>query len=131
MGMIVVRPDGPRWASGPFWGLFWVSWGPPGASWEPLGCLWRLLGASWCLLVHTGGGWLGFLLHGPPVGSLLGPSWGPLRLLWALLLLFWDSLGPSWGALGGLWGRSVAVLETSWAVCVEMPEKRQGETSLV
>ena len=54
MGVIFVRPHGPRWASGPFWGLFWVSWGSLVASWVlglssgRLGALFGGLGRLFC-----------------------------------------------------------------------------------
>ena len=57
---------------------------------EPLGASFGRLGASWGLLGASWGGRLGFSVRVPPLGPLLGPSWGPL--------------GPSWGALGGLFG---------------------------
>ena len=65
----VLRPLGSRF--GASWGLFWVSWGLLGASWGLLGASWGLLEASW-------GGRFGFSVRVPPLGPLLGPSWGPL-----------------------------------------------------
>ena len=56
--------------------------GPLGAS---VGASWGLLGPSW-------GGRLGLSVQAPPLGPLLGPSWGPLG---PLLGLSWAVLGPS------------------------------------
>ena len=66
----------------------------------------------------------------PPLGHLLGPSWGSLGPSWASPAPFWSPFGPSWDPLGGLLGRletllgrlgaflgaSWAVLGASWAV---------------
>ena len=52
----------------------------------------------------------------PPLGPLLGPSWGSLGLSWAPLGPFWGPLGPSWDPLGGLLGRLGAVFGASWSV---------------
>ena len=67
-----------------------------------LGASWGLLGPSWGLLGPSRGGRLEFSIRGPPLGPLLGPSWGPLGLSWAPLGPSWGPLGPSQGSLWGL-----------------------------
>ena len=63
-----------------------------------------LRGVSGHLAVSWGGA-LELSVGGPPLGLVLGPSWGSLGPSWA-------PLGPSWGPLGGLLGR----LGAPWAV---------------
>ena len=46
----------------------------------------------------------------PPLGPLLGPSWGPL--------------GPCGGPLGGLLGHLGAILGASWAVLDALETKQ-------
>ena len=56
------------------------------------------------------------LFRVPPLGPLLGRSWGPLGPSWRPLGPSWRPLGPSWGPLGGLLGPLGAILGASWAV---------------
>ena len=56
------------------------------------------------------------LFRVPPLGPLLGRSWGPLGPSWRPLGPSWSPLGPSWGPLGGLLGPLGAILGASWAV---------------
>ena len=71
------------------------------------------------MLGASGGSWrpLGGLLGPPvpPLGPILGLSWGPLGQSWAplgpsvpswaILGASWGPLGPSWGDLGDILGR--------------------------
>ena len=77
-----------------------------------MGAFWGLLGASYSRGLEV-------LFRVPPLGPLLGRSWGRLghvgpivRRLGALLEVSWAVLGASWAVLGA----SGAVLKPSWAV---------------
>ena len=74
-----------------------------------------LLGASWSLLGAKEGGSLEFSVPRPPLGRLLGPSWGPLGRSRAPFGPSWGPLGPSWGPFG-LYGAALAVLGLSWGL---------------
>ena len=102
-----------------FGGLLGAVLGPLGASFGPfggllgrlgglLGASWGLFGASWGLLGAPSGGRLDFSVFCPPLGPLLGPSWGPLGPSWAVLGPSWGRLGPSWSRLGSLLGHCVS-----------------------
>ena len=89
----------------------------------PRGPPWGLLGASWGLLAASWGGRFELSLQAPPLGPLLGPSWGSLGPSWAPLGPFGGPLGPSWGSLrltrrprGLSWSLPGALLSTCWAV---------------
>eukprot|EP00959_Pyramimonas_sp_CCMP1952_P275032 5749523-Pyramimonas_sp.AAC.1 len=100
-------------------GLLEGLWGPPGgrlgassrSTGDFLGACWGFLEA--CLLGASPGGKLEISGRGPPLGPLLGPSWGSLGLSWAPL---GPPRGPTWGGRWGPGGRPGApeALEQQW-----------------
>ena len=115
---------------GSFGGYFRALGGLLGPLGGLLGASSGLWGPSWGLLGLSRGGRLDLFIGGPPLGSLLGPSRGPLGLSWAPLGPSWGPLGPPQARLGGLLGRLGTILGASWAVLERRKaERREGTKS--
>ena len=98
---------------GPSWTVLAASWCPLGPSWSPLGSE-KVMREDARRL-----GRFGILGSGPPLGAVLGASWGLLGASWGrelqmsvrvsrlgpLLEPSWGALGPSWRPLGAVLAR--------------------------
>ena len=99
--------------------IFGLLDGPKRASCEPLGSFLRPLGgfvgALRGLLSASWDRRLDMSVRVPPLGPLLGPSWGLFGFLGALFGRLGAHSGVSWAVLGGYMGASWAVVDVAKA----------------
>ena len=99
--------------------IFGLLGGPKRASCEPFGSFLRPLGGfAGALRGLLSASWdrrLDMSARVPPLGPLLGPSWGLFGFLGALFGRLGALLGASWAVLGGSMGASWAVVDVAKA----------------